>query len=282
MTSRLAVVDAVRPTARIGGQWTANPTRVAALTLIGLAVLLWAGAIGWYVQYPRSLGFDYGFYREIGARFLGGGPLYWPYQLAGAYDFTGQRDNLYPPNALLLFGPAAALPWPLAAFLWWAIPLSVIGYAFWRWRPHLPSLAVALILLSTPKMLSAVVMGNTDLWLTAAVAGALLWGWPGVFVLLKPTLAPFMIIGIRRRAWWAGLGVMALSLAMLPLWLDYITAMRNLHISPMYSWSSIPLLVAPVVAWADQRIPGRGLGVIVGATAGSIVLVLLTAGTLLG
>jgi hypothetical protein len=282
MTSPVAVIDGVRPTARTGAQWTVNPTRVAALTLIGLAVVLWAGAIAWYAQYPRSLGFDYAFYRDIGARFLGGGPVYWPYQLAGPYDFTGQLDNLYPPNALLLFGPAAALPWPLAAFLWWAIPLGVIGYAFWRWRPQLPSLAVALFLLSTPKMLSAVVMGNTDLWLTATVAAALLWGWPAVFVLLKPTLAPFMLIGIRRRAWWAALGVMALTLVMLPLWLDYITAMRNIQISTLYSWSSVPLLVAPVVAWADRRIPGWLLGVIVGATVGSIVFVLLAAGTLLG
>jgi hypothetical protein len=282
MTSRLAAIDAVRPVTRAGTPAVVNGTRVVALTLIGLAFLFWAGAIAWYAQYPRSLGFDYAFYRDIGARFLSGGPVYWPHQLAGPYPVTIQLDNLYPPNALLLFGPAAALPWPLAAFLWWAIPLGVIGYAFWRWRPHLSSLAVAVLLLSTPKMLSAVVMGNTDMWLTAAVAGGLLWGWPAVFVLLKPTLAPFALIGIRRRAWWAALGVMALSLAMLPLWLDYLTAMRNIQISPLYSWTSIPLLVAPVVAWADRRIPGWGLVVIAAATVGSIVFVLMTTGTLLG
>lgn len=224
--------------------------RVAGLTTIGLSALAWVGTFAWYQQHPASFGFDYVFYRDIGERFLEGGAVYWPYQLAGSYEFTGQVDNLYPPIALLLFVPAAALPEPVSVLLWWGIPLGVLAYTIWRWRPSRGWLAVTILLLSTPRALSVFPLGNTDMWIAAAVAGGFAWGWPAVFVVIKPTLAPLALIGVRSRAWWVAAAVLiGVSLLMLPLWADYLTAMRNWIPEPLYAVVSIPLAVAPAVAW---------------------------------
>ena len=81
-------------------------------------------------------------------------------------------------------------------------------------------------------------------------------GWPGVFVLLKPSLAPFALAGIRRRSWWvAALLLGLLSLAMLPLWLEYPAAIRNSDVGATYSLQDIPPMLIPVVAWLGRR-PG--------------------------
>ena len=55
-------------------------------------------------------------------------------------------------------------------------------------------------------------------------------GVPAVFILLKPSLAPFVVFGIDRRSWWRGLAVLGIaSLAMLPMWPDWITAITNIR-----------------------------------------------------
>jgi len=96
--------------------------------------------------------------------------------------------------------------------------------------------------------------------MTAAVALGTVIGWPSVLVLLKPTLAPFSLIGIRTRGWWvAAVALGVVSLAMLPGWFDYLTVMRNFEGgSLMYSLDQYPLMVIPVIAWAarNPRQPG--------------------------
>ena len=75
-------------------------------------------------------------------------------------------------------------------------------------------------------------------------------------VLIKPTLAPFALFGIRSRGWWLMAGAMAaVSVAMLPLDLQYVTAIRNVDAYPMnmpwlYLFSNVPLAAVPVAAWA--------------------------------
>ena len=68
------------------------------------------------------------------------------------------------------------------------------------------------------------ILGNTSMWIVAAAFGAP-YGWPSVFVLLKPTLLPFALLGAKKRGWWLGLAV--LLVASLPfglLWIDWVWA----------------------------------------------------------
>ena len=50
-----------------------------------------------------------------------------------------------------------------------------------------------------------------------------------------------------------GAGVIVLvSLAMLPLWSQYIVAMRSLRLGHDYSLGSLPLLLVPITAWQGR------------------------------
>jgi hypothetical protein len=199
------------------------------------------------------LGMDQGFYRDIGARWLADGSLYLPYQLTGPYEFRTMLDVLYPPNALFLFVPFVFLP----AALWWAIPIGVLVYVIRSWSP-LPWAWLAMaVLLAWPSSIFAYLTGNTTIWAAAALAAGLRWGWPAVFLALKPSLAPFALLVVRRRSFWlGGIAFGLVSLAMLPLWFEYLTAMRNLSVGADYSLHSIPLMLIPVVAWVGRQKTG--------------------------
>ena len=79
-----------------------------------------------------------------------------------------------------------------------------------------------------------------------------IYAWPSVFVLLKPSLAPFALFGIRHRSWWVALGAFGLvALAFLLMWPDYVTVMRNAT-NPnglLYSLTDAPLMLVPLIAW---------------------------------
>ena len=60
------------------------------------------------------------------------------------------------------------------------------------------------------------------MWSVAFASLALVYAWPGPFVLIKPTLAPFALIGITRR-WWAGLAAFALlCVPFAGMWADWL------------------------------------------------------------
>ena len=159
-------------------------------------------------------------------------------------------DVLYPPHALFLFVPLAFVP----AITWWVVPIAVIGYAVWRWRPAPWAWVAMILLLMWPRANAAFLFGNTDMWMAAAVAAGLLWGWPALALTLKPTFLPLAFIGVRTRGWWIALAVLGVvSLAMIPLWIDYLTAMRVANIGLGYSLGSVPLLLVPIVAWLGRR-----------------------------
>lgn len=163
------------------------------------------------------------------------------------YQIQFMRDNIYPPNALLLFVPFTIAP----AFLWWLIPTLILGYALLRWRPNAWGWAGIALVVLWPRKLGAVLFGNTDMWMAAFIAAGLLWGWPAVLLIIKPTLAPLALVGVRHHSWWfaAGLALVLLVLT-LPLWLDYITALRNARgLGWDYSLGSLPLVLAPLIAW---------------------------------
>lgn len=210
------------------------------------------------------IGLDYSFYRGVALRFLETGALYMPHQLEGPYvaGLSGQAavaDNLYPPSALLLFVPFLWLP----AAAWWVVPIAVSLYVLRAWRPTLLSVAVMLALLAWPRAIGAYLYGNTDMWMAAAVAAGLRWGWPAIAVTIKPTFLPLALIGARRRSWWLALGLgLAFVGATMPMWLEYVTAMRNVSIPATYSLGSLPLVAIPIVGWSFRStgrspVPGQ-------------------------
>jgi len=205
----------------------------------------------------QQWGEDYRFFMAIAERWRTGASVYLPHQLAGPYTELSGRDMIYPPIALLLFVPLSFLPAPL----WWIIPLGTIAAVIIWFRPEAWTWPVFALALWYPRDESMIIWGNTGMWMAALVGLGLVWGWPAAFVLLKPSLAPFLLAGIRKpRALVVGLVLLAaLSLTMVPLWADFITAVRNAGSSwpsVLYSLPDIPLLLIPALAWM-ARTRGR-------------------------
>ncbi len=179
-------------------------------------------------------------------RWMNGGQFYLDRQLHGPYEIM-EGDLLYPPTALWLFVPLSFLP----AVLWWLIPIGFVAWSIWDWRPTVWSWPIMALCLAWPNTTIAFVTGYPGLWLAAAIAAGLRWGWPGAMVLLKPSLLPFALIGIRTRGWWlmsAALVLMTLPLlAMIPDWLHAVFDGRGWG-GYLYSLREVPLMLLPVVA----------------------------------
>ena len=192
------------------------------------------------------LGIDYEVHMGSARQWLAGGGFYWPWQFTQTYGIA-EQPVLYPPVALALFVPMSFLP----AVLWWAIPLGIIGYALWHHRPRPWAWPLMTAGFLFPTGAWMVWSGNALMWIAAFVALATLGKGAGPLILLKPTLAPFALIGIRDRRWWVALvGVAALALLALPLWFDYRAVMANFTAAnPLYSLPDYPLMAGIVVAW---------------------------------
>jgi hypothetical protein len=228
--------------------------------MVGLtaAVLIAAAAVGGlaFAQAARlgRVGADLTLYLGATRGWLGGGAFYPAPQLAGPYTIT-DGDILYPPSTIPLFAAFLVLP----AVLFWLVPVAVTGWvvawhrpAPWTW----PLMALCLAYIPTTVK---IVHGNPLMWATAAVALGTVYGWPAVFVLLKPSLAPFAAIGIRRRSWWvAAFGFGAVALAFAPLWPQYVAVLLDGRGGGLlYSLSDVPLLMIPIIAsCADARTKG--------------------------
>lgn len=235
--------------------WSRSRRQIGRLIAVVLAVGVAAEAV-WIaltVIAPDPIwdfGMDYRFYVGLGERWLTDGAFYQARQLSGPYEvefltLAGTGDTLYPPPALFLFVPLAFLP----AAAWWLFPLGVTAFALSRLRPSPWAWVVMLLLLAWPRAIGAYLFGNTDIWMVAGVAGGLVWGWPALALVMKPSLAPLALLGVRRRSWQVGalLGLATIILAA-PLWLDYVVAMRNASgLSLGYSLGSLPLLLIPVI-----------------------------------
>lgn len=219
----------------------------AALAILGAGLLPLA-------QHPdavaREWGTDLWTYRDAAARWLSGGGFYEPYQLAGPYAAHGtpHASILYPPAVLWLLAPFTVLP----AALWWLLPGAVVALALWRLRPAWWSWPLLALMAAWPRSLQLVVDGNPSMWAAAAVAAACMWGWPGALVLLKPTLAPLALAGVRTPGWWLCLACLALaSLPLLPLWADYARAVLDGSGLPLwYSLADWPLVALPLAVRA--------------------------------
>lgn len=220
-----------------------------------------AAVVGAYLTFaavaprgPGIIGQDLGGYLAGVQRWLDTGSPYSAMQLAGRYDvwqLDVRQTFLYPPPAVAVFWPFLHIP----AVLWWAIPLGVLGWFVWRCHPAPWAWFVIAALALWPRTTGAVLLGNSDMWIAAGIAGGFLVGWPVVIVLLKPTMLLFGVIGIRHRSTWVAAGIVAVaSLAFLSLWPDWLTAMRNgPGFDPLYSLGNLPLPLVPVVAWVSRR-----------------------------
>jgi hypothetical protein len=194
----------------------------------------------------HAVGADLGYYQFVAQRWLDTGVYYTARQLDGPYQVQTLVDNLYPPHALYLFLPFLVIP----ALVWWIVPLGVIAYVTWWCRPAIWAWPILALILAFPKTPNQIIYGNTDMWIAAFIAGGVRWAWPSVLISIKPSLAPFALIGIRSRRWWIAAAVLAVvSLPLISLWLLYPTVMRNSTAEWFYSFGNLPFFVLPVVAW---------------------------------
>jgi hypothetical protein len=236
-----------RPLVAMPSRWERIvPPVAAAFLALQAARLAWA-----FLAWPESVGIDYHLYLAAAQRWLASGSLYLPLQLAGPYAINQvvATDPLYPPLILWLLVPFTYLP----AVLWWAIPMSLTGWSLARLRPS-PSAWLVISLLFLPAASwQSFLWGGPSIWILAFAALGAAYGWPAVFVLLKPTLAPFALFGIRRRSWWIALAVFGLMCVPFgSLWVDWI---RATIVNPTnsgglaYSLPYLPVMLVPFVAW---------------------------------
>jgi hypothetical protein len=245
---------------------TLDPRIAASLAL---AVFLIPVAFVLLIPHPleQRVGVDFDLYRDVTTRWLHGGPFFEPYQIAGPYDIRA-GDVLYPPVALVLFVPfavatgasgatgATALIAALAAIAWWAVPIAITAAVAWRLRPQPATWPLIALCVANPTTLLKIWTGNPVIWAMAAMALAVVGGsrFAAPFVLLKPSLAPFALVGIRRRSWWVGLVVLAaLCLPFGGLWGDWVASIVNSRGGGLlYSALEIPMLLLPLVAWLGR------------------------------
>jgi hypothetical protein len=231
-------------------------------TAIVLSVAVFAIPVAFVLVVPHALeqpfGVDFRLYRDVAARWLVGGPYLEPYQLAGPYDIRA-GDILYPPLGLLLFVPFAVLPLVIAWPLWWAVPLGATAWAVWRLRPQPAVWPLIALCAAWPTTLLKTWTGNPVIWCVGALALGTVWYWPSVFVLLKPSLAPFALFGANRRSWWLALGGLVLvSLPFGSLWVDWLASVVNSRGGGLlYSALEIPMLLLPLVAWLGREDRGE-------------------------
>jgi len=226
-------------------------------TAIVLSVAVFAIPLAFAFLIPdpleQPLGVDFVLYRDVAARWLAGGPYFEPYQLAGPYDIRA-GDVLYPPVGLLLFVPFAVLPVALAWPLWWALPIGATAWAIWRLRPRPEAWPLIALCIAWPTTLLKTWTGNPVIWSVGALALGMIYCWPSVFVLLKPSLAPFALFGANRRNWWLALAAFAgLCLPFGSLWVDWVASVVNSRGGGLlYSALEIPMLLIPLVAWLGR------------------------------
>jgi hypothetical protein len=219
---------------------------------MGIIALGWTIELVVVVASHHGFGVDFRQYLDHTHRWLDTGQFYLPSQLAGDTAIM-DGDILYPPIALLLLVPFAVLP-SIVAILWWAIPLGLTASILISYRPSAWTWPIFACIAIWPRTEALILYGNPGMWSLTAIAAATRWGWPGPLGLLKPSLAPFALIGFGSRGWWLTLGIVLV--ACIPfgtLWVDYATVLRNAHVPITYSLLDAPLAMAPLVAWAGRR-----------------------------
>ncbi len=224
-------------------------TAILVLGLVEGAALM-SRAVG--VGSASTMGSDLRIYTDRATSWIAGDGFYRDRQLGGPYVLE-DGDALYPPPTLLLFVPFTVLP----SVLWWAIPLGILAAAVRRARPTTWGYAVMAVPLLYPRTWALLLYGNPAIWSLAAVAAGAVWKWPAALVLVKPTVVPFALLGIRDRRWW--LLVVVLLVAAVPfgaMWIDYAHVLiwtQNTAPGSINLWGEWPIALALVVALRSRR-----------------------------
>jgi hypothetical protein len=236
------------------------------VVILGFTVAFWIyGFLGppeWRIGYP-----DLTVYTDATRRLFGGGSWYLERQLHGPYEIT-QGDVLYPPVTAWFFAPWLALPdWTFSA-----VPVAVTAWVVGRFRPAPWTWPLLALCVAWPMVPLKTLRLNPDVWLMAAVATGLVYRWPGAFVLVKPSMLPFAMIGMRSRGWWAVVGLLlAGSLPFLAQTLMYPQVILDTRGGGLlYSIPDVPFLLIPVIAWlgSPARHPSADTP---GLSAGSVI-----------
>jgi hypothetical protein len=186
---------------------------------------------------------------DASRRFLETGTPYLPWEVAGPFDYT-PLTFLHPPLALWLMVPFSFLP----AILWYVVPVAIVVVLIASWRPSPLALALVAMGLMWPRTPAMIVTGNTDMWVAAFVALGLRYGWPGPFVMIKPSLAPLALAGFPRRSWWLGVGAtVLLAIPFGLLWVDWALVLLHAPGGLLYSALAIPGTIFPFFAWWGRR-----------------------------
>jgi hypothetical protein len=225
--------------------------------MLGLALVIGYGALGsfvamahspWADQFAYANG-DLSGYLDGARRFLATGSPYLPEQIAG-YWHLQPHSFINPPSALPLFLPFLWLP----AILWWVIPIVGTAVLMIAWRPAPWTWPLIAFCLLWPRTQGSILAGNTDLWAALIASLGCRYGWPFVFLIVKPSFAPVALLAARdRRFWIAAIVVVVVMLPLVPIWIDYVAVVRNTDIGVGYSLFSSPLVAMPVVAWWGRR-----------------------------
>jgi hypothetical protein len=236
---------------RAHGRW-ARPIAVG-LTVLGLAIFaFFMVTILTTAPWNAVIGEDRRWYQEAALRWLHGGFWYYPEQVAGPYVIT-PGHVLYPPVALVWLVPAAFLP----DVLWWGIPLVVTAAIVWWHRPSVWAWPIIAVCLAYSWSAETIAVGGLSLWVLMFVALGTRWRPFFALVFLKPSLFPLALLGVRSRGWWVtAISLLVLSLAFLPMDLDYLRVLVNARgplASLLYSGRDLPILAIPVAAWAAGR-----------------------------
>jgi hypothetical protein len=224
---------------------------------VGLAAVIGAVGVGFFLAAGSLSGWtrvwfdDLQIYRDATERLFAGEGWYVPRQLSGPYVIEF-GDVLYPPVTAWFFLPWLVLP----AWTFSALPVAIVTWFVWAVRPAAWTWPILSLCLVFPISLIYVAYANPTIWIAAFVALGLRFAWPGVLVLLKPSLAPFALIGIGSRGWWIGLVVLGIaSLPFLAATLDYPRVVLDSRGGGiLYSGTSVPIVALPLVAWLGRTI----------------------------
>jgi hypothetical protein len=140
--------------------------------------------------------------------------------------------------------------------------IGLLAYLIWSWRPSIWAVALILVCVAYPNNAITIFRGAPVIVAAAVVGAALRWKWPGALILLKPSILPFALIGIRTRGWWVTAAILAvLTLPLLPLIPDWLRAVLDSrgYGGLLYSARDLPFLLIPVFAYLGRtRTPGDG------------------------
>ena len=243
-----------------------------AATIVLLVFAAWEGSIVLHAAAARGdepIGQDFSLYLGRAASWLEGDGFYLPRQLTGTPYNVQVGDAVYPPTILLILLPFRVLP----AALWWLVPIAVTAVSIARLRPAPWSWPILAAIMCYPRMWLLLIYGNPAMWALAALAASTVWVWPGVFTMIKLTLAPFGLVGAWNRSWWRAAAVaVLLSVPFGTLWFDYLRAIMNARngFGADYLIGDWPIAVAIIVVsvgrgqllpirWSVTRRVGAGI-----------------------